>query len=158
MEFLLEIEEIQDRELEEKGVRQWAEDEFSTILQKGIEGKRRKDPWRGVSNINALGSDRRALAIVRELWQAREQVAMELDLAPGLVLKDETIIALALKKPKNEKEFKETGAEERVRAEKMGELDSLFDHYIPCQRRIKPKIWKGFSTDLRGLRKRGTAT
>ncbi|MBQ1803887.1 MAG: HRDC domain-containing protein [Bifidobacteriaceae bacterium] len=142
VEFLLEIEEIQDRELEEKGVRQWAEDEFSTILQKGIEGKRRKDPWRGVSNINALGSDRRALAIVRELWQAREQVAMKLDLAPGLVLKDETIIALALKKPKNEKEFKETGAEERVRVEKMGELDGLFDHYIPCQRRIKPKIWK----------------
>ena len=58
------------------------------------------------------------------------------------VLKDETIIALALKKPKNEKEFKETGAEERVRVEKMGELDGLFDHYIPCQRRIKPKIWK----------------
>ena len=142
VEFLLDIKEIQERDLRKKGVRQWAEDEFSTILQKGIEGKKRRDPWRGVSNINVLGPDRRGLAVVREVWEAREEVARELDLAPGLVLKDETIIALALKKPKNEREFRETGAEERVKIEKGGQLDNLFDHYIPLQRRIKPKIWK----------------
>lgn len=142
VEFLLDIEEVQERALRKKGVRQWAEDEFYTILQKGAENKKRHDPWRGVSNINLLGSDRRGLAIVRELWESREKVAKELNLAPSLVLKDETIIALALKKPKNEKEFRETGAEERVRVEKNCKLDCLFDHYIPFQHRIRPKLWK----------------
>ncbi|MBQ1374608.1 MAG: ribonuclease D, partial [Aeriscardovia sp.] len=55
VEFLLDIKEIQEKDLRKKGVRRWAEDEFSTILQKGIEGKKRPDPWRGVSNINVLG-------------------------------------------------------------------------------------------------------
>ena len=142
VEFLLDVEEVQERELRKKGVRQWAEEEFSTILQKGAEGKKRRDPWRGVSNINLLGADRRGLAIVRELWEERERVARELNLAPGLVLRDETIVALALKKPKNEKEFRETGAAERVKIEGNGDLDRLFDRYIPFQRRIKAKTWK----------------
>ena len=142
VEFLLDIEELQERALREKGMRKWAEDEFSTILQRGVEGRERPDPWRGVANINALGPDRRGLAIVKELWEARDRVAKELDLAPGLVIKDETIIALALKKPKNEREFRETGAEERVKIERTCELDALFDRYIPFQRHIKPKIWK----------------
>ncbi|MBR6439971.1 MAG: HRDC domain-containing protein [Aeriscardovia sp.] len=142
VEFLLDLEEAEEAALREKGMGEWAEEEFSTILRKGSERKERRDPWRGVSNITALGPDRRGLAVVRELWEAREEVAKDLDLAPGLVLKDETIIELALKKPRSEKEFRQTGAAERVKVEKNCELDLLFDRYIPLQHRIKPKTWK----------------
>ncbi|MBO6003771.1 MAG: HRDC domain-containing protein [Aeriscardovia sp.] len=142
VEFLLDLEGAEEEALRKKGMQDWAKEEFSTLLRKGRECKKRQDPWRGVSNITALGSDRLGLAVVRELWEAREEVARNLDLAPGLVLKDETIIELALKKPRSEREFRETGAAERVKVEKNCELDLLFDRYIPLQQQIKPKTWK----------------
>ena len=142
VEFLLDLQEAEEEALCKKGMEKWAEEEFSTLLCRGSEGRKRQDPWRGVSNITILGPDRRGLAVVKELWEAREEVAKELDLAPGLVLKDETIIELALNKPRSEREFRETGAAERVKVEKNCELDLLFDRYIPVQHRIKPKIWK----------------
>jgi len=40
------------------------------------------------------------LTIVRDLWLSRDELAAELDLAPGRVLGDEAIIELALTRPK----------------------------------------------------------
>ena len=142
VEFLIDLEGAEEEALRKKGMEEWAREEFSTLLRRGSDLKKRQEPWRGVSNITVLGADRRGLAVVRELWEAREEVAKDLDLAPGLVLKDETIIELALKKPRSESEFRQTGAAERVKVEKNCELDLLFDRYIPLQHRIKPKTWK----------------
>ena len=43
--------------------------------------------------------DRLTLTIVRDLWLSRDELAAELDIAPGRVLGDEAIIELALSRP-----------------------------------------------------------
>jgi ribonuclease D len=43
--------------------------------------------------------DRLTLTIVRDLWISRDQLAREIDLAPGRVLNDEAIVELATKRP-----------------------------------------------------------
>jgi ribonuclease D len=45
------------------------------------------------------------LAIIRSLWQARDEIAKEIDLAPGRLLNDAVIIELARNKPKKREEF-----------------------------------------------------
>jgi ribonuclease D len=45
------------------------------------------------------------LAIIRSLWQARDEIAKDIDLAPGRLLNDAVIIELARNKPKKREEF-----------------------------------------------------
>jgi ribonuclease D len=47
------------------------------------------------------------LALIRELWTARDNVARELDIAPGRLLSDAVIIELARKKPETYEELLE---------------------------------------------------
>lgn len=54
----------------------------------------RADPWRRTSGLHAVRTPR-ALAVVRELWQARDELAARLDRAPGKVLPDRAISTLA---------------------------------------------------------------
>lgn len=56
------------------------------------------DRWRGVSGIQNI-KDQRGLAIVRELWQAREQVAEKLDVSPSRLIPDRSISHVAAVKP-----------------------------------------------------------
>lgn len=55
----------------------------------------RPEAWRGTSGIHKLNSRRQA-AIVREVWQMRDQIAQRENLAPHRVCRDEKIIQLAL--------------------------------------------------------------
>jgi ribonuclease D len=41
----------------------------------------------------------RALAIARELWQSREDLAKSVDVAPGRLIPDRSIVAVAIEKP-----------------------------------------------------------
>ena len=43
--------------------------------------------------------DRLNMTIIRDLWLSRNQLAQELDLAPGRVLGDEAIVEIAIKRP-----------------------------------------------------------
>jgi ribonuclease D len=54
----------------------------------------RADPWRRTSGIHKVRT-RRALAVVRELWLARDEVAREADLSPRRVLNDMAIVEAA---------------------------------------------------------------
>lgn len=60
-----------------------------------------KEPWRKVSHINTLGKDNRALALVRELWYARDTLAQNANLAAHLILSDAAIINAATIKPRS---------------------------------------------------------
>jgi ribonuclease D len=79
----------------------WAEEDFADIL-KGYENyvftdDQKPDRWRRTSGIHKV-RDRLTLTIVRDLWLSRNQLASQLDMAPGRVLGDEAIIALAIAK------------------------------------------------------------
>src|SRR4029079_17257563 len=58
------------------------------------------DPWRRTSGIHRVQS-RRSLAVVRELWTARDRIAQRADLSPRRVLPDTPIIAPARSSPAN---------------------------------------------------------
>lgn len=58
----------------------------------------RQDPWRRLSQIQTLTTPRQ-LAIARELWMERDSIARELDMGPGRVIPDGSIVAAAKVSP-----------------------------------------------------------
>ena len=83
---------------------EWAKQDFAAIL-KSPPPPPRKDPWRRTSGIHKI-RDLKALAIIRALWDARNEFAREIDLAPGRVFNDETLVLVATKPPKGFGDFK----------------------------------------------------
>jgi ribonuclease D len=83
---------------------EWAKQDFAAIL-KSPPSPPRKDPWRRTSGIHKI-RDLTALAIIRSLWAARNEFAKEIDLAPGRVFNDETLVLIATKPPKGFGDFK----------------------------------------------------
>jgi ribonuclease D len=100
---LLDIRDKVEALLIENGKLDWAKEEFTASLQ-NTAPKVRKDPWRRTSGMHQIKS-RFELAIIRELWIARDSIASEIDLAPGRLLSDAVIIDLAKHKPSNYEDF-----------------------------------------------------
>jgi ribonuclease D len=98
VELLVELRDELRGELEEAGKLAWAEEEFAAILAAPPK-EPRPDPWRRTSGIHRLRT-RRSLAVVRELWTARDRIARDRDLSPGRVLPDAAIIEAALQLPR----------------------------------------------------------
>lgn len=97
VEVLLELRLAVIADLESAGKLEWAREDFDALLS--FTGPPvRQDPWRRTSGIHKIRS-RRALAIVRSLWYARDHIAEERDTTPGRILPDATIVALALNPP-----------------------------------------------------------
>jgi ribonuclease D len=108
VEVLVELRDVLHRELEESGKLGWAHEEFAAVLNMPP-AVPRSDPWRRTSGIHKVRNVR-ALAIVRELWTMRDQIARENDLAPGRVLPDSAIVAAALDVPRTRKALTEITA------------------------------------------------
>ncbi|HZR49865.1 MAG TPA: HRDC domain-containing protein [Streptosporangiaceae bacterium] len=93
VEVLVELRDALDAQLAEQGKTEWARQEFEAVLN-AEPPPPRAEPWRRTSGIHRVQS-RRGLAVVRELWTARDQVAQEADLSPRRVLPDAAIIDAA---------------------------------------------------------------
>ncbi len=90
---LVELRDVLMQRLEAAGKLGWAREEFDALLTfTGPE--RRVEPWRRTTGIQAVRG-RRALAIVRALWERRDAIAARLDVAPSRVLADAAIVELA---------------------------------------------------------------
>lgn len=98
VEVLVELRDVLAARLEEAGKTEWAAQEFEAVRTAGPPPAK-PDPWRRVSGTHLL-RDRRKLAIVRSLWQARDASARARDIAPGRVLPDRAIIAAANAMPR----------------------------------------------------------
>jgi ribonuclease D len=107
VEVLIELRDALAQQLKEAGKSEWARQEFAAVL--AAEPPRpRRDPWRRTSGIHRVRT-RRSLAAVRELWQARDRIARELDLSPGRVLPDSAIIEAARTEPRTADELTKIG-------------------------------------------------
>ena len=93
VELLVELRDALAAQLVAQGKAEWAEQEFAAVLAAKPPGPR-PDPWRRTSGIHRVHS-RRGLAIVRELWQERDNIARRRDQSPGRVLPDTAIIEAA---------------------------------------------------------------
>jgi ribonuclease D len=70
----------------------WLDAEL-TAWQDQLEAEENSSRWRRVSGISGLSP--RGLAIVRELWQWRDQEASERDIPPRRVLRDDLLVEMA---------------------------------------------------------------
>jgi ribonuclease D len=105
VELLLELREALAAELERQGKTEWAAQEFAAIIEAAAQPPRpRPDPWRRTSGIHKIRGAR-ALARVRALWYARDEVAARRDLAPRRVLPDAALITAAEADPATEREL-----------------------------------------------------
>lgn len=97
VEFLVELHERLLRALDDAGRREWYEQERALLLH-FMGPEPREEPWRRVSGIHALREPRR-LAVVRELWNARDARARAMDVSSGRVLHDSVIVDIARAMP-----------------------------------------------------------
>lgn len=100
VEFLVELRERLGAALEEAGKLEWALQEFEAV-RVAPDPAPRVDPWRRTSGMHAVRGGQ-GIAVVRELWQARDELARKRDRSPGRVLPDRAIVAAALALPRSE--------------------------------------------------------
>ena len=80
-------------DLARQGKAGWAREEFEALLDFTGPGQR-VDPWRRTSGMHKV-RQRRGAAVVRELWETRDRIAMDRDVSPGRVLPDAVLVELA---------------------------------------------------------------
>lgn len=97
VELLIPLRDRLVAELDAAGKTEWAEQEFEAeLLAPPPAG--RAEPWRRTSGIHAI-RNRRQLGVLRELWQARDAMAADRDVAPGRLLPDSAMIDAARRSP-----------------------------------------------------------
>ncbi|WP_298864993.1 HRDC domain-containing protein [uncultured Microbacterium sp.] len=95
--YLIDVKEILAAQLAEAGKTEIAAQEFHATLVKPPKAPR-VDPWRRLSGLHkARGA--RQLAVARELWTAREQYAEQIDVSPGRLVPDRSLLAAVLAAP-----------------------------------------------------------
>ena len=99
VEVLVELRDVLEKELAAAGKLDWAREEFAAIAA-APPAAARAEPWRRTSGIHRVRG-RRQLAAVRSLWESRDALARERDLAPGRVLPDSAIVAAAAALPRS---------------------------------------------------------
>jgi ribonuclease D len=103
VDVLPELRNAMHQELAAQNKLEWAEQEFASLCQ--FQPKPPKvDRWRGVSGLHSV-KDQRALAIAKTLWEARETLAIKLDVSPSRLLPDSSILEVVNSKPRGKAEL-----------------------------------------------------
>lgn len=85
------------------GKLEYAQEEFAALVHFQPKPPKR-DRWRGTSGGHEV-KDQRGLAVMRELWNARENLAQKLDVSPGRLIPDVSISAIAKNSPRSRSEL-----------------------------------------------------
>ena len=94
VEFLVPLWNAMEQMLIDADKREIAAQEFAHVRDHTMMVER-QDPWRRTSGLHKVHKPR-DLAIVREVWQERDRIAAEMDVATGRLLPDAAIVAIAL--------------------------------------------------------------
>jgi ribonuclease D len=93
VELLVDLREKMGELLESAHKTEIAEQEFASVLGRDFTVVR-QEPWRRLSGVHSIRGQRN-LAVARELWQARDSYAREIDTAPGRLVPDAALTAAA---------------------------------------------------------------
>ena len=103
VDVLLELREGMVEILGKQNKLDWAEQEFAAIVAAQPKPPK-QDRWRSMTGMHEI-REARALAIAKELWQARENLAQKLDVSPGRLIPDLSIVGVAKTPPKTKSEL-----------------------------------------------------
>ena len=78
---------------------EWAAEDFASIIA-APPAPPRIDPWRRTSGMHKV-KKRNHMAVIRELWNARNELAQEIDISPSRLLSDLAITEIALASDKD---------------------------------------------------------
>ena len=95
VDVLHELARALQTDLNSQNKNQFAQQEFDHLLNFKPKAEK-QDKWRGVSGLHEV-KEQKGLAIARALWQARETLAIKLDVAPGRLIPDSSISHIAKK-------------------------------------------------------------
>jgi len=155
VELLVELREKIAKLLSASKKLAWAEQEFAAILESPPMPPR-KDPWRRTSGMHKIKKQEQ-LAIIEELWSARDEIARSADIAPGKLLTDNAICELAMSAPVDRKSFEKALRPLGMRARWLENVDvwmsaitqalskseSLWPPLRPATDALPPiKIWR----------------
>jgi ribonuclease D len=104
VEFLIELWQLLETQLREAQKLEWALQEFDHV-KRTTAPIERTDPWRRTSGMHVI-RNARELAVIREVWHARDEIAREQDIAAGRILSDSHIVTLASSGLTKESELK----------------------------------------------------
>jgi len=93
VELLIELRDALEAQLRDAGKLDWAWQEFDAVRD-APPAAPRVDPWRRTSGMHKVRRPRQ-LAVIRELWLRRDEIAQRRDTSPGRVLPDSAIVAAA---------------------------------------------------------------
>lgn len=97
VEYLIDVYDKLVAELADQGKTEFAAEEFRAVLEREPKPPR-DEPWRRLSGLHTVRG-RKALAVARELWTAREDYAREQDVSPGRLVPDRALVAAVLADP-----------------------------------------------------------
>ncbi|WP_144792656.1 HRDC domain-containing protein [Kocuria palustris] len=99
VEVLVQLRYAVEDLLRAQGKYDWALEEFEAV-RTAAPAPPRRDPWRRTSGITRIRS-RRQLTALRNLWTEREELAQHRDIAPGRLLPDSALVAVAMAMPRS---------------------------------------------------------
>jgi ribonuclease D len=103
VDVLHELKAEVEKLLSQQGKLHWAQQEFDALLR--FRPKPQKlDRWRGITGLHKV-QDRASLEIARQLWLTREALAQKMDVAPGRLIPDSSILVAATEKPRTRPEL-----------------------------------------------------
>lgn len=99
--FLAQLRSALRAELQDANRLEWAEAEFAWEIARP-EKPAPVEPWRRLSGGHTLRTGRQR-AIAKSLWEARDEFARDQNIAPGRLIPDASIVAVALAAPESMK-------------------------------------------------------
>jgi ribonuclease D len=103
VELLVDLRETLGALLDADGKGDIARQEFEAVLARDFRIVR-EQPWRRLSGLHSVRGPR-GLAVARELWQARDEYAREIDTAPGRLVPDSALVAAARVLPESKRDL-----------------------------------------------------
>ena len=122
VELLVDLRDAMEAVLARAGKLEIARQEFEATLRREAKPAR-VDPWRRLTGLHSVRGSR-SLAVARELWQARDDYAREIDTAPGRLVPDSSLVAATKAMPTDKRAL--AGIKEFVGRASRSELDRWF--------------------------------
>jgi ribonuclease D len=103
VDVLPALAEVLLQQLEQMGKLDWAKQEFAHLLN--FKPKPQSpDRWRSMTGLHDV-KDAQRLAVAREMWIARDELAIKLDVSPGRLVPDGSIVSLVKSKVSSRSEL-----------------------------------------------------